>query len=406
MTKVNRLLLAITAPLLVATLVGLVGLWPGDTARSADGGLGPAAELVDADVTAVTTGPCRGQTPEQSTLCDSALITITSGTDAGTDYVLDLFRGPGQPRLEPGDPIVVGRVDDGGSVDYYFSDYQREAPLLWLAILFAVVVVAVGRLRGFSALAGLVVSFGLLVRFVLPAILEGSSPLLVAVVGASAIMFVLLYLAHGLSAKSTTALLGTLASLALTGLLASAFLTATRVTNVSTEEIAYLQISASQVNVSGLLLAGVIIGSLGVLNDVTVTQASSVWALRRANPSAGAVDLYRSAMTIGRDHIASTVDTLVLAYAGASIPLLLLFSLADRPLGDVLTGGLVAQEIVRALVGGIGIVASVPITTGLAAYVASRESEAPAVDVSTGTVTEPGVDLDGEAGRDDGGVAQ
>lgn len=374
--RVDRFLLAATAPLLIATIVGLVALWPSDDVKSDPASIGPPAELVDARVIDVASAPCPDQLPDQApSICDTARVRVTSGPDKGSERSLDLFRGPGQPSLHGGDPIVLGRVDDAGEVDYYFSDFQRRSPLIWLGLLFAVVVIAIGRLRGFTALVGLVLSFGVLATFVLPAILEGSSPLLVAIVGSSAIMFVLLYMAHGLSAKTTAALLGTLASLALTGALASIFLAATRLTGVVTEELAFLQTSGSQVNVSGLLLAGVIIGSLGVLNDVTVTQASSVWALRNADPTAGAVDLYRSAMAIGRDHIASTVDTLVLAYAGASLPLLLLFTLANRPLGDVLSGGLVAEEIVRSLVGGIGLVASVPITTALAAYVATRDRQ-------------------------------
>lgn len=372
---VRRVLVAVTAPLLLATAAGLLWLWPGDPPEADRSGIGPPAQLVDASVTGVTRAPCDGSPADIASICERAEVRVTTGPEKGSTQTLELFSGPGQPRIEPGDPIVLGRVDEAGEVDYYFADFQRRTPLLWLSVLFAVFVVAIGRLRGFSALIGLVISFGVLVGFVLPALLEGSSPLLVAVVGSSAIMFVLMYLAHGLSAKTTTALLGTLASLGATAVLASIFLAATRVSNVTTEEIAFLQISATQVDVSGLLLAGVIIGSLGVLNDVTVTQASAVWALRKADPTAGALDLFRSAMVIGRDHIASTVDTLVLAYAGASLPLLLLFSLASRPLGDVLTGGLVAQEIVRALVGGIGLVASVPITTALAAYVATRSDE-------------------------------
>jgi uncharacterized membrane protein len=156
------------------------------------------------------------------------------------------------------------------------------------------------------------------------------------------------------------------------GLLAAVFVHAARIVSQANEDAVFLQISASQVNLQGVLLGGIIIGSLGVLNDVTVTQASAVWTLRAANPSWGATKLYRAAMGIGRDHIASVVDTLVLAYAGASLPLLLLFTLASRPVGDILTGALVAEEIVRALVGSIGLVASVPITTALAALVASH----------------------------------
>ncbi len=369
---VNGMLLATVLPLLVATLVGLVVLWPPGNAVRRPTNFGPVAQLVDGTVVADQEVPCGGSPLGVASKCRVATVRLTEGPEKGQTTDLDLFEGPGQPRLHTGDPVVLGRADDRRGVDYYFSDFQRRSPLLWLGLLFAVAVVAIGRMRGLAALVGLGLSFVLLISFVLPAVLAGSNPLLVAIVGSSAIMFVLMYLAHGFNPKTTTALLGTLVSLALTGILAAVFVEVARVAAVNTEELAYLQINASQVSLKGILLGGIIIGSLGVLNDVTVTQASAVWALKDADPTAGAGALYRRAMLIGRDHIASTVDTLVLAYAGAALPLLLLFTLASRPIGDVVTGGLVAQEIVRALVGGIGLVASVPVTTGLAALVATR----------------------------------
>ncbi len=372
---ISRLLFVAVAPLVVATLVGLAVLWPDREGLDRSGSLGPAAELVDGVVVVDRRVPCQGGPSRLTAGCHLTTVRITEGVDNGTERTLELFEGPGQPRLEAGDRIVLGRTSDGAGVEYYFADFQRRSPLVWLAVVFAVVVVAVGRMRGLAALAGLVVSFGVLVGFVLPAILEGRSPLAVAIVGSSAMMFVLLYLAHGFNHQTTTALIGTLVSLVITGLLAALFVDVGRLVSVGTEETAFLQVSASQVNLQGLLLGSIIIGSLGVLNDVTITQASAVWALRDADRTAGPMTLYRSAMRIGRDHIASTVDTLVLAYAGAALPLLLLFTLASRPLGDVITGELVSQEIVRTLVGGIGLAASVPITTGLAAVVAGRVQE-------------------------------
>jgi uncharacterized membrane protein len=370
-TPINRVLLAAVLPLMVATVVGLVVLWP-DGAVARPGSFGLQLQLVDGTVVSDRVVPCQGSPLGRDSRCRVATVRLAEGPEKGGTTDLELFDGPGQPRLRTGDRVVVGRAVDRGGVDYYFSDFQRSSSLLWLGLVFAVAVIAVGRLRGLAALVGLGLSFVLLVAFVLPAMLEGRSPLLVAIVGSSAIMFVLMYLAHGVNPKTTTALIGTLLSLILTGVLAAVFVEAARVADVTTEETAFLQIEASQVSLEGILLAGIIIGSLGVLNDVTVTQASAVWALRQANPRLGPFELYRRAMRIGRDHIASTVDTLVLAYAGASLPLLLLFTLASRPIGDVVTGGLVAEEIVRTLVGGIGLVASVPVTTGLAALVATR----------------------------------
>ena len=371
--RVNRLLLLAVAPLAVATIVGLIILWPSGEGPSRPSNLGAAADLETGTVTRVTRAPCGGGGRRGAAICQTADVRLTSGPEEGSTTVLDLPVGAGNPSLADGDRIVLGRTSDPrmGTI-YYFSDYQRRLPLLLLVGLFVLVVVLIGRRRGISALLGLAFTFAVLVKFVLPSVLEGRSPLLVAIVGSAAAMLAVLYLSHGFNARTTTAVLGTLVSLAIIGLLAALFVEVARIVSLGSEDATFLQISASQVNLKGLLLGGIIIGSLGVLNDVTVTQASAVWALRAANPGWGARQLYRSAMDIGRDHIASVVDTLVLAYAGASLPLLLLFTLANRPVGDVLTGALVAEEIVRALVGSIGLVASVPLTTALAALVAQQ----------------------------------
>jgi len=182
-----------------------------------------------------------------------------------------------------------------------------------------------------------------------------------------------LYLTHGPSARTSTAVLGTLLSLALIGGLGAAFSAAAELTGLDDQTSNLIATLGTAVDARGLLLAGMIIGALGVLDDVTVTQTSAVWELRRANPALGPGALFSAAMRIGRDHVASAVNTLVLAYAGASLPLLLLFTVSGRALGDVVTAQDVATEVVRTLVGSIGLVASVPITTGLAALVASRE---------------------------------
>jgi uncharacterized membrane protein len=246
-----------------------------------------------------------------------------------------------------------------------------------LAGIFAVAVVLVGRLRGVMALVALAVSFLVLTLFILPAILQGSNPLLVAVIGSSAIMLIALYLCHGLSARTSVAVLGTLISLALIGVLGSLFIGWAALTGNTDDNTGLIHGLYPSIDMSGLLLAGVIIGSLGVLDDVTVTQTSAVWELHEANPSMGWRGLYRAGIRIGRDHIASVVNTLVLAYAGAALPLLLLFSIAQSSVGTVANSELVAEEIVRTLVGSIGLVASVPVTTALAALVVSADRAAP-----------------------------
>jgi len=370
--RARRTLAIAVIPLVLATVIGLVLLWPRGTTPDLATGLELPADLVDGTITNTDEAPCPGIVEEDGPQCVVASVRLTTGSDAGQIIFLDVTPGPATPAFAPGDKIVLGHVTDlppgapEGS-EYYFADFQRDSGLLVLALLFAGAVVLLGRWRGLRALAALAVSLGVLMLFVLPAILQGRSPVAVAIVGSSVIMIVALYLSHGTNVRTTTALLGTLVSLALTGLLAFIFVGATELSGLASEEAVYLQVSADSINLQGLILAGIIIGSLGVLDDVTVTQASAVWELRKANPAWGFMQLYRPALRIGRDHIASTVNTLVLAYAGASLPLLILFTQARRPLVEVAAGEVVATEIVRTLVGSIGLVASVPVTTALTA---------------------------------------
>lgn len=368
MTDVRRFLAVAVVVFAAVTVFGVVALWPPRPQTRPDQ-LGGNVKLVDATITTTHPEACPGVPEGTPSPCRYLEARITSGVDRGNRIRIEVTEGPDQPALHPGDRVVLGRGVDPQGVTYYFADYQRRVPLLLLGIVFAVLVVALGRLKGAAALVGLAASLLVLIRFVLPGILAGESPVAVALVGSALIIVAVVYLAHGVNVRTTTALLGTLVSLAVTGLLAALFVSVARITGLSSEEATYLKTATSHVSVQGLVLAGVVIGSLGVLNDVTVTQASAVWEIHLANPTAGAGRVYQSAMRVGRDHIASTVYTLVLAYAGASLPLLVLFTLAGRGVSDVITGEVVAQEVVRTLVGGIGLVSSVPITTGLAALV-------------------------------------
>ena len=255
--------------------------------------------------------------------CVALVVHMADGPRAGRDLVQLVPVEPSTPRFAVGDPVVLswsgGDPDDPGS--YQVVDFQRGGSLWWLAGLFAAAVLALGRWRGLAALAALALSFVVLLVFVLPAILAGHDPLWVAVVGACLIMFVVLYLTHGPSARTSTAVLGTLVSLLLIGGLSAAFTALARLTGLDDTTSALIGALGTGVDARGLLLAGVVIGALGVLDDVTVTQTSAVWELRRANPALGARGLFAAAMRIGRDHVSSAVNTLVLAYAGASLPL-------------------------------------------------------------------------------------
>jgi uncharacterized membrane protein len=327
---------------------------------------GGAATFVTGDVLVSERTTCTGSTTR---------VCLVSGirlADGGTTK-LEFSEGPNAPRLAAGDRVRLARTTDpSGAPTYLYDDQVRDLPLGLLALGFAVVVVAVARWRGLAALAGLGVAYGVLVLFVLPALLAGKPALPVGLVASAAILFAVLYLAHGPSARTSAALAGTLLSLLLTGLLAVLATGAAKITGLSSDVLPVVRASAPGVSVSGLVLCGVVIGALGVLNDVTVTQASAVWELAAADRTASGRRLFTAAMRIGRDHIASSVYTLLLAYAGASIPLLLLVSLSGRSVHDIVTGDQVAEEALRTLVGGIGLVAAVPITTALAVTVVSR----------------------------------
>ncbi len=373
--RVRRRLAVALAPFVLATVVALVALWPSRTTPANLGAAQPAEEH-EATVVRVREGGCPTPPGVRGATCSVVEFRVEGGPDSGETLSFNATSGPNQEGFEPGDRIVVARAPDAPADQrYYFVDHQRSAPLIALAVLFVAVVVALSRWRGVASLAGLGISLLVLAFFVIPAILDGSSPVAVALAGSAAVMFVALYLSHGFNVRTTSAVLGTLASLALTGLLAATFVEVAQLTGFASEEAGFLQVSAGQVNLQGLLLGGIIIGTLGVLDDVTVTQASAVWELHLANPGYGLRELYRAAVRIGRDHIASTVNTLVLAYAGASLPLLLLFTLSERSLSSVVRSEIIAVEVVRTLVGSIGLVASVPITTALTAWVVAARDD-------------------------------
>jgi uncharacterized membrane protein len=386
----RKVIAAVLIPFAVAVVASLAVLWPGGAPPHERTGVGFDRQTQQATVTEVDKVSCAaanasGGTPtgdtstaegssaqQQATgVCKKATIRVDSGQDKGRTFV-EIVQPDQSRQLERGQRVVVAYEPSAPEdLQYSVTDVNRRFPMALLAGVFALAVVAVGRMRGVMALVALAISFVVLNFFVLPAILQGSNPLVVAVVGSSAIMLIALYLCHGLSARTSVAVLGTLISLLIIGVLGSLFIGWAAMTGNTDDNTGLIHGLYPSIDMSGLLLAGVIIGSLGVLDDVTVTQTSAVWELHEANPALGRRGLYRAGIRIGRDHIASVVNTLVLAYAGAALPLLLLFSIAQSSVGTVANSELVAEEIVRTLVGSIGLVASVPVTTGLAALVVS-----------------------------------
>ncbi|MFJ3643753.1 YibE/F family protein [Streptomyces sp. NPDC090108] len=389
----RKVIAAILVPFSAAVMVGLVVLWPGGAPPHQRSGVGFDRQSRQATVTQVVEVDCAsvnasggarsgslsdggsgGPAGEKAKgSCKRATVRVDTGGDKGRTFT-EIVQPDQSRQLHQGEKVVVAYEPSAPKdLQYSVTDVNRQFPMALLAGIFALAVVVVGRLRGVMALVSLAVSFLVLTLFILPAILQGSNPLLVAVVGSSAIMLIALYMCHGLSARTSVAVLGTLASLLLIGVLGSQFIGWAALTGNTDDNTGLIHGLYPSIDMSGLLLAGVIIGSLGVLDDVTVTQTSAVWELHEANPAMGWRGLYRAGIRIGRDHIASVVNTLVLAYAGAALPLLLLFSIAHSGVGDVANSELVAEEIVRTLVGSIGLVASVPVTTALAALVVSAD---------------------------------
>lgn len=358
------------------TVVGIVSYWPGDS-RAPDPAFRSPGAIESATVEAIRLVDCRA--PDRRD-CSRVTARLRSGPDRGTMTRFTVGESSSEVRLSVGDRVKVYRLDlpDGAQVlgqridRYGFSDFERGQPLLVLAVAFAVLVLVTGRVRGLRALVGLALSLLVVVEFVVPAILDGQPAVGVALVGALAVMFVTIPLAHGLGAKGVAAMLGTAVSLGLTALLASIAVETVHLTGLSSDEASYLRATQGAVSLQGLLLAGMIVGALGVLDDLTVSQASVVMALRRANPGLGRLRLMREALDVGHDHIAATVNTLVLAYAGAALPVLLVFSLAGTSFGTAVGSEAVAEQVVAMLVGSIGLIAAVPITTALAAFLATR----------------------------------
>jgi uncharacterized membrane protein len=388
-----RVLLAVVGVIALAVVGGAAALWPrGELARPATAGQADSTRVVAATLTAVTRLDCEEADPGvPGSICIKATARLAGGRQVSfdtTDPTGGMFRAGQRVQLavaeQPGQPPT-----------YYIQDLERGRPMLVLAALFIGAVVAFGRWQGIRSLLGLGLSFLVIVGFVVPSILRGHSPVLVAVTGAMAIMLISLYLSHGTGPKTTAAVVGTALALGLTAALAIVFVAASSLTGLASEEALGANFAVGGLSLRGLLLAGIIIGGLGVLDDVTMSQASLVTELHHANPTAGMATLVGGALRVGRDHIAATVNTLFLAYAGAALPLLIVFVTGTDSLSTVATTEVVAVEIVRALCGSVGLIAAVPLTTVLAALVATEQPPeaplAPTTDGAAAPEAKPGL---------------
>ena len=363
-----------TALLAGVTLGGLVKLWPHGPAPRVSGIA--AVKTNGAEVESVAAGRCSDVGLET---CFRVGVKLLDGPDKGSAATVWVGKTTGYTGFSVGDRVRVMRNPpppagySGPSAGRYsFADYDRRTPMVWLAAAFVVLLILGSRLAGVRALFGLGVSLALVVFFVVPSILAGHSALAVALVGSLAVLLATVPLSYGLGPKAIAAWLGTALSLFVAVGLAAVFTGLAHLTGTTSEQAVTLATSDSHVSLRGILLAGMIVGALGVLVDLTVSQASTVIALRRANGSLGFGGLFRGALAVGHDHIAATVNTLVFAYAGAALPTLLIFSVAGTSFTDAINSEAVAGEIVATLVGAIALILSMPLTTALAAVLATR----------------------------------
>jgi len=366
-TPWGRGLVGAVAGLALLTIAGLVALWPvAEHRRGPSQAFG--GETIAARVTAVRDVRCPGPTQQR---CRQLQIHVGERS-------APLTLGPSNlaPHVEQGDRIRVQRIaaPPGGrrAEAYEFAGLDRRGTLVWLLVAFAALVVVMTRWRGVLALAGFGLSLLLVTRFVVPAIAQGSSPLLVAVVGSLAVMFVTVGLTYGISPQSAAAVLGIAGSLLFAGVVGTLAVHAARLDGRSSEYSTILSQANAHISLQGIVLGGLVIAALGVLADMAVTQASAVMALRRANPGLAPRALFAAGFGVGRDHLVATTHTLVLVYVGATLPLLLVLHTADVGFTDAVNAQDVAEPIVATLVGAMALLVSVPLTTALATLLVSR----------------------------------
>jgi uncharacterized membrane protein len=368
----RHVFVVVLVPALLLTAYGMWQLWPHGERPTIET-TGPGQTYLTATVVKVGAVSDAESSLDTEALAQIRVAGHVVPMDVPPEYVTE---------LAPGDRVQVVHLSDvmPGAPSYVFVDFERGPPLALLAVAFVALVLLVARWRGLAALGGLLVALVVISRFTLPALVLGEPAVWVALMSSSAIMFVVLYLVHGFTLRTSTALAGTLAGLVATAAIAAWASGAAHLTGLSDEYALDLRSAAHAVSVREVLLAGMVLAGLGVLNDVTITQASAVWELHAADTTATRRVLFRRAMRIGRDHIASTIYTIAFAYIGASLPLVLLVSISDRTLLGSLGSGELAEEVARTLVGSVGLVLAIPLTTLVAALVVASGRPSHATD--------------------------
>lgn len=294
-------------------------------------------------------------------------IQITSGNKKGIQITIDTgaFQTSNSQKYSVGDELYLNYLKNPeGKETYIIQNFKRSFYLYILFIIFFIFTVIIGKLKGFLSILGMALSFLMIFFSILPNILNGVSPVLAVLMASLFMVPMIFFIAHGINKKTFLAVFSTLITLLIIGVLSYVFIELTKLTGFSSDEASFLQVYKNgAINMKGILLASMIIGALGILDDITISQIAIVEEIANSNNKLGKMELYKKAMKIGQDHIASMVNTLVLVYAGAAFPLFLLFVNNKRPFNEIINMEMVAEEIVRTFVGSIGLILAVPIST-------------------------------------------
>ena len=301
-------------------------------------------------------------------------VKILDGSELGKSLQVTyggLSRVTPQQKLIPGDTVVLLRsVNGNNTITYSIVDKYRLDSILYIALGFFLLVITVAGTKGIGSIIGMGISLLVILKFIVPSIIAGGDPLMISIIGAIVIMITSIYLAHGFSKQTSIAIVATAISLIVTGLLSISFVQMAHLSGLGNEDATMLQFGTIAINLQGLLLGGIIIGTLGVLDDTTTTQAATIFELHKTNTKLTFEQLLKKGFSIGTEHIASLVNTLVLAYAGASLVLFIIFVInpTHQPYWVILNSEIITEEVIRTLCGSIGLVLAVPITTVIAAF--------------------------------------
>ena len=407
-TFTRILLVVFIAAWVGGTIFGVYTMWPGDKKPNISPNFYTSFSMshaqVEGTVLFTQPGSCTSsevgrvfdtsprESPGSDSNCQWYITQIDSGTNKGQRTLLINSHNPGEPELHKNDRILL--IEDktaDGAMSYGFSDFQRTYPLLLWGLIIAAAIAGFALIRGVRALLGLGITLVVVVLFTVRILLLGASPISAAVVSGAAILLLVVFMVHGFNWKSASALSGTLIALVIAAWLATIAIDNNELRGLGNSDNLSIIVNLPDVSVKGLMLCGFIIGALGVLNDVAISQASTINELADLDPQASPARLFLGAMKVGRDHIASMVYTLVLTYTGASLPLLLLLSVSERPLVQILTSDVMATEMLRSGIGALALTLTVPITTVIAAYTVPTTSN------KNDTTTDEGADSEAVA---------